>query len=148
MAAVSGQQVAALRAALTLDTPQAQELRTHLTQSGDLYGFGELVYAAFLLAVRRRFAPAWTHADVVRYVGNVRAHGPADDDIDPLAAEALILRALGTDQRPGADEEVMAAAQAVLLVTVIADLQLDAAGLDRFLTQARGLADQWLSRTA
>ncbi len=131
-----------------LDAPRAQELRTRLAQSGDLYGFAELVNAAFLLAVRRRFAPAWTRSDVVRYVGNVRAYGPADDDIDPLAAEALILRALGTDQRPGADEEVVAAAQAVLLVTVIADLQLDAAGVDHFLIQARELADQWLSRPA
>jgi hypothetical protein len=146
--AVSGQQVAALRASLMLDAPQAQAQRTRLTQSGDLHGFTELVDAAFLLAARRRFAPAWTRADIVRYVGSVRAHGPADDDIDPLAAEALILRALGTDQRPSADKEAIAAAQAVLLITLIADLQLDTAGLDRFLTQARGLADQWLSRPA
>lgn len=148
MATVSGQQVAALRAALTLDAPRAQELRTRLIQSGDLYGFGELVYAAFLLAVRRHFGPAWTRADVVRYVGSVRAHGPADDDIDPVAGEALILRTLGADQRTGADDEATAAAQAVLLVTLIADLQLDAVSVDRFLAEARGLADQWLSRPA
>jgi hypothetical protein len=75
MAAVSGQQVAALRAALALHAPQAQELRTRLIQA-------------------------------------------------------------------------TAAAQAVLLVTLIADLQLDEVSVNRFLAEARGLADQWLSRPA
>jgi hypothetical protein len=148
MTAISDQQVAALHAALTLDAPRAQELRTRLTQTGDLAGFGELAYAAFLLAARRRFAPTWTRADVIRYVGDVRGHGPADDDIDPVAAEALILRALGAGQRPDADAEATAVAQAVLLVTMIADLHLDAVSLERFLAEARELADQWLSTPA
>lgn len=147
MAVVSGQQMAALRASLMLDAPQAQEWRTRLHQSGDLNGFGELVYAAFLLAVRRRFTPAWTRADVVRYVGRVRARGPADDDIDPLAAETLILRALGAAVPLRADEEATAAAQTIVLVTLIADLGLDAEGLDQFLAEARELADQWLCGT-
>lgn len=69
VAAVSGQQAAALRAALALDAAQAQEWRARLIGSGDLDGFSELVYAAFVVAVRRYFAPAWTRADVVRYVG-------------------------------------------------------------------------------
>ena len=145
MAAVSGQQIAALRASLTLNTAQAQELQVSLIQGGDLHGFGELVYAAFLLAVRRRFGPACTRADVVRYVGRVRAHGPKDDDFDPLAAETLIVRALGGDPPPVADEEARAAAQAILLIALIVDLELDAAGLDRFLAEARELADRWLA---
>ena len=145
MAAVSGQQIAALRASLKLHAGQAQDLRASLIRAGDLHGFGELVYAAFLLAVRRRFGPEWTPADVVRYVGSVRAHGPKDDDFDPLAAETLIGRALGGDPPPVADEEARAAAQAILLITLIIDLELDAAGLDRFLAEARELADRWLA---
>jgi hypothetical protein len=72
VAVVSGQQVATLRAALASDAARAQEWRAHLIRSGDLDGFSELVYAAFVVAVRRYFAPAWTRADVVRYVGSVR----------------------------------------------------------------------------
>jgi hypothetical protein len=43
--------------------------------SGDLDGFSELVYAAFVVAARRYFGLEWTRADVVRYVGSVRARG-------------------------------------------------------------------------
>ncbi len=87
---------------------------------------------------------AWTRADVVRYVSSVRAHGPDGDDIDPLAAEALILGALGGGPPPRADAEATAAVQAIALVTLIADLELDAADLDRFLAETRELTDQWL----
>lgn len=145
---VTNDQIAALRASLLLDEAQARDWRDWLIRSRGLDGFGELVYAAFVLAVRRRFAPAWTRADVVRCVGSVRARGPAEDDIEPLAAESLILRALGRDMPPGADEQAKAAAQAVLLVALVADLGLDDAALDQFLDQARALADQWLSGPA
>lgn len=148
IAVVTGQQVAALRASLTFDMAQAQEWRARLIQSGDLRGFGELVYAAFLLAVRRYFAPVWTRADVVRYVGSVRARGPADDDVDPVIAEMLILRALGADPPLRAAEEAKAEAQAIMLGALISDLGLDAAGLDEFLAEARALADRWLSGPA
>lgn len=146
--AVTGDQVAALRASLTLDQAQARDWRDWLIRSRGLDGFGELMYAAFVLAVRRRFAPAWTRADVVRYVGSVRAHGLAEGDIEPLAAESLILRALGRDVPPGIDEQAKAAAQAVLLAALVADLGLDDAALDQFLDQAWGLADRWLSGPA
>jgi hypothetical protein len=145
VAAVSGQQVAALRTALMLDQGRAHELRAGLVRAGGLQGFGELAYAAFLLAVRRRFGPAWTRGDVVRYVGSVRAHGPDDDDFDPLAAETLILRALGGGAPPVAGEEAAATPQAILLIVLIIELELDVGGLDRFLTEARELADRWLA---
>jgi hypothetical protein len=52
---VSGHQAAALRAALAFDAVRAREWRAYLTSSGDLDGFSELVYAAFVVAVRRYF---------------------------------------------------------------------------------------------
>lgn len=148
MTMVSGQQVAALRAALTFDAGLAREWQAHLIGSGDLDGFSELVYAAFVLAARRYFGGEWTRADVVRYVGSVRARGPADDDIDPVTAEALLLRALGADLPLRAAEEATAAAQTILLGALIADLGLDDGGLDEFLADGRALADQWLSGLA
>jgi hypothetical protein len=145
VAVVSGQQVAALRAALAFDAPQAQQWRAHLIRSGDLDGFSELVYAAFTLAVRRYFGVGRARADVVRYVGSVRARGPAGDDIDPVTAEALILRALGADRPLEASLEAKVEVQTILLGTLTADLELDDAGLSLFVAQARDLADQWLA---
>lgn len=148
VAAVSGQQAAALRAALALDTAQAQEWRARLIGSGDLDGFSELVYAAFVLAAGRYFGTTWSRGDVVRYVGNVRAHGPAGDDIDPAIAEALILRALGADYPLDASVEAKVEVQAILLGVLAADLELDDAGLGLLVGQARELADRWLSERA
>jgi hypothetical protein len=148
VAVVSGQQVAALRAALAFDAAQAQEWRARLIGSGDLDGFSELIYAAFVVAVRRYFGAAWARADVVRYVGSVRARGPAGDDIDPVTAEALILRALGADRSLDASLDAKVEVQAILLGTLTADLVLDAAKLSLFVAQARELADRWLSERA
>jgi hypothetical protein len=145
MAAVTGQQVATLRAALTFDQAHVQAWRTRVHESGDLAGFSELLHAAFLLAARRRFAPAWTRAGVVRYVGSIRASAPPGDDIDPVTAEALILRALGADQPLHAGLEAKVAVQAILLGALIADFGLGADELEEFLVQARSLADRWLS---
>jgi hypothetical protein len=133
---------------LTFDAVQVQEWRVRLIGSGDLEGFGELLYAAFVVAVRRYFAPEWSRGDVVRYVGSVRARGPADDDIDPVTAEKLILRALGADELLEAGEEAKVEVQTLLLGILVIDLGLDVAGLDGFLAEARELADRWLSGPA
>ena len=87
-------QVAALRAYLMRHLDQAERLNSELAESGSLTGYGELVYAAFAEAVRRRFSPAWARGDVI---------------------------------------ELMARAN------------LDAAGLDSFLTDVRVLADRLIA---
>jgi hypothetical protein len=145
---VSDQQVAALRATLALDAAQAQEWRAQLVGSGDLDGFSELVYAAFVLAVRRYFPMAWARADVVRYVGSVRARGLDGDDIDPVIAEALIMRALGAGEALHASIEAKVAVQTILLGSLTADLELDSSSLSLFVAEARELADQWLAGSA
>ena len=142
---VSDQQVAALRAALALDAVRAREWRARLIGSGNLEGFSELVYAAFVLAVRRYFGVRWGRADVVRYVGSVRARGPAGDDIDPVIAEALVMRALGADVALHASVEAKVEVQTILLGALVADLELDSANLTLFTAEARELADQWLA---
>jgi hypothetical protein len=147
MAVVSDQQVAALRAALALDGVRAREWQAWLVGSGDLDGFSELMYAAFVIAVRRYFGVVWRRADVVRYVGSVRAWGPEGDDIDPVIAEALVMRALGADRALHASVEAKVEVQTILLGTIAADLELDSADLTLFTAQARELADQWLAES-
>jgi hypothetical protein len=145
MVTVSDTQAAALRASLMLNADEAQELRARLTRAGELDGLSELFYAAFVLAVRRRFAPTWTRGRIVRYVGKIRTTGSSGPDIDPLAAEALIRRALGDDVPFAGDKEQEAAAQAILLLCIVADLELDASDVDLLVAEARKLADGWLA---
>ncbi len=148
MVAVSDTQAAALRASLMLNADEAQGLRVRLTRAGELAGFSELLYAAFALAVRRRFAPTWTRAEIVRYVGSIRTTASSGADLDPLAAETLIRRALGDDMPLAEDTEREAAAQAILLLCIVADLELNVRDIDLLVAEARKLADGWLAGQA
>jgi len=68
--------VAALRAYLTARTgdgsKDAERGFLTLSQTDHLDGIGDLVYGAFAAAARRRFAPVWTPADIVRFVAGFR----------------------------------------------------------------------------
>jgi len=134
-------QIAALRACL--DGTRAAGPSYPQLGSWNLGGLGYLSYAAFVIAVRRWFGSPWTDADVVRYVGSVRGRGPDGDDIDPLAAEGLIKRALGNGLP---SVEVDPSALAILLSCLVADEELDSAGIDDLLATARTLADEWMTR--
>jgi hypothetical protein len=140
---VTDEQLAALRAFLTIDTEGTERLARHLMESGDVAGYGELVYAAFVAAVRRRFSPTWTLPKVIRFVAAARADLLQDGiEIDPRTAETLIRRALGDGIATRLEEEARVRAQIFLLIQLIDDEGLDDAGLDAFLAQARSLADQ------
>ena len=84
---VTGQQVAVLRAALVGDDETFERLSGESDQDyGD--AFGVLMATAFILAARRRFPGEWSSADVIRFVGQVRAgYDDEDDFVDPGAAE-------------------------------------------------------------
>lgn len=141
--AVSDEQVAALRAFLALDTDETGRITRKLLETGGVQGYGELVYAAFVTAARRRFSPTWAIPDVIRFVAAARAELLQDHvDIDPRTAEILVRRALGDSIATELDEEARARAQIFLLCEMVVDAELDDAGLDAFLAQARALADQ------
>ena len=69
---ITDDQVAALRAYLSAHTDaeitDAQRQFLTLSRTGRLDEVGALVYGAFAAAARRRFSPAWTSADIVRFV--------------------------------------------------------------------------------
>jgi hypothetical protein len=143
MMAVSDEQVAALRAFLTLQPDEAERLTEQLAAVGALDGYGALVYAAFVTAIRRRFSPTWTIPYVIRFVATARARLLKNEiEIDPRAAEILMRRALGDSIVAELDEEARTRAQIFLLGEMVVDEQLDDAGLDAFLATARVLADQ------
>jgi hypothetical protein len=140
---VSDDQVAALRAFLALEPYETERLTKQLVETDRLEGYGELVYAAFVAAVRRRFSPTWTVPDVIRFVGTARARLLNDEiEIDPRTAEILMRRALGDGIVAERDEEARTRAQIFLLGEMVVDEELDDDGLDEFLATARVLADQ------
>jgi hypothetical protein len=57
MMTVPNGQIAALRAYLVGGADEWQHLHWQLVEDGAADGYGDLVYTAFITAVRRRFAP-------------------------------------------------------------------------------------------
>ena len=142
---VTDEQVAALRAFLTFD-PSYQRLAGELNTSGRARGFGELVYAAFVTAARRRFSPTWTSAQIVHFAAQLRVVLRAYDvDLDPRAIEILLRQALGEHVTSGYDDGTHALVMLFGLGELASDERLDEAGLDAFVADARTLADARLA---
>jgi hypothetical protein len=140
---VGDEQVGALRAFLALQPDEVERLTKQLVDARHVEGYGELVYAAFVTAVRRRFSPTWTIPDVIRFVATVRARLLDNEiEIDPLTAEILVRHALGDGIAAELDGEARTRAQIFLLGELVVDERLDNAELDAFLATARVLADQ------
>jgi hypothetical protein len=142
---VTDHQVAALRAYLSArDDAEADDAEARflvLAKANRLDEVGALVYCSFAAAARRRFAPVWTLADLVRFVADARSSSPqAATLISASAAENQLRTVLGktVDWRP--DEETRARVQLLLLVTLTADVADDE--LDTVLREGRTLADQ------
>lgn len=141
---VTDEQVAALRSYLEGEPEEYTPLHQNLIDTGSVEGYGVLVYAAFVLAVRREYGPTYNPADIIRYVAEVRAFlSDLPDLLHPRAAENLIRRALGDPVTDDLDQETKARAQLVLLTVLVGDAQLDAAALEEFLEVARTTADRW-----
>lgn len=144
--AITDDQVAALRAYLSADTDaqagDAERQFLMLSRTGGLEEVGALVYGAFAAAVRRRFSPAWTSADIVRFVADFRSSSAeAADLLSPSAAENQLRGVLGEKQTTRPAEEERARAQFLLLAALAA--ALDAEELNEVLAEGRTLAD-WL----
>jgi integrase len=94
---VSDRQATALRALLAGTGQEAASAAARLTDE-DMRAYELLLQASLTLTSRQRFASGYTSGDVIRCIARVRAGTPArseDMDLDPLAAEALLRRALG-----------------------------------------------------
>jgi hypothetical protein len=96
--------------------------------------------------VERRFTRSSPDADVIDFVGSLRARSERlAEDIDPRIAERLI-RAVYTDEEvDDIDDRTSLSTQFRLMAGLIVDEGLDDTGLDRILAEARKLADQWIS---
>jgi len=146
---ITDDHAAAARAMLALDSDEYERVTARLDQGNAWDGFNVLLAAAFYEAVRRRFGDGYTLADIIHLVAGVRVRLQEDgegDELDPKVAEQLVLAVLGNGSAEGLDEEAKAVAQITLLTTLVLDEDLDDAGLDEFLKEARKIADSTASR--
>jgi hypothetical protein len=139
-------EVAALRAALSGDSETFDRLAgTSGWDHGD--EFGIMLATAFVAAARHRFPGQWSVADLVRFVGRIRArHQGEQADINASAAEQMLLAALTNQPEPlrgNFDQIAKGYAQAAILAELVSDL--DGQQLDAFLDEARMQANWWLA---
>jgi hypothetical protein len=133
--------MALLRASVTGDDAGLQRALEQLTGPGERDGLAALTQTAFVIAARRKFAPAWSRADVIRYVAMIRVIlSDQPDLVSPLAAENELRIALGESLPAWPDDTARATAQMILLTALVQGLNLDPAGIDQFLGQARELS--------
>lgn len=144
---VTDEQVATLRAQLEGKLDEHKRLLAQLDPAAARKGYAALIAAAFSLAVDRRFAQGGDadEATVIDYVADVRSRTEGSAEIDPRVAERLILAVYTDEQIRDIDVRVRYETQILLLAALVADVQFDDAGLERFLSQARELADKWLA---
>lgn len=140
---VTDEQVAALRAYLRAGTDaeasSAERWFLTLSRTGGLDEIGALVYGAFAAAARRRFSPAWTSADIVRFVAEFRGSSvEAAELLSPSAAENQLRGALGERQDVLPSEEARARAQFLLLGALT--VTLGPQELDQVMAEGRALA--------
>jgi hypothetical protein len=138
---VSDEHVAALRAILVRDFDEHRLLSDNLDATGGWAGFDVLIQAAFFEAVHRRFGKAYTTSDVVTFVADTRSRLDRSwGDIDPTAAERLVLSTLGDGSVDDIDDWTLFGTELVLLGALVAAEGLDEAGVDEFLVYSRELA--------
>jgi hypothetical protein len=143
---VNDYQVATMRAFLEGDRARYNELVTQLDQETDSLGYSALVNAAFFEAVDNRFKQS-QRADVIDYVAEVRSRS-ADwaAELDPRIAERLILGVLGIGSTQDITGRDSSSVKLYLLGALMADADLDNAGLDEFMAKIKKMAD-YLLRT-
>lgn len=140
---VSDEQVAALRAHLAGDFALHERLWAGLDREDIRTGYSALIIGAFFKAVNIRFSTDNKVSDIVEFVGDVRSRSAElAEEIDPRIAERLILFSLGHGEVDDIDGNTRVTTSLYLLTAIIAGMNLDDAGLDAFLAEARKLGDQ------
>lgn len=144
---VTDQHVAVLRAYLAGDFDKFRQINGNFGEGVDSWeGDGVLLSAAFFEAVDRRFTKSHTLAEVIVFVSSVRARfEETGTNIDPRAAERLILSALGDDDADDLDGQAVVAAQTAMLPGLVAGDNGRPVDVDGLLVEARQLADEWTS---
>jgi hypothetical protein len=138
---ITDREAETLRAALTGDAETLRRNETELLQARET-GLGVLTACALTLAARQHFSPQWSRADVIRFIGSMRAqNGGEYSDVDGSIGEQILLYALGGQPLPRElDEFAMGYAKLAILLELTRGF--DQRRLDRLLADSRVLADE------
>ncbi|MET8041781.1 hypothetical protein ABZU25_13065 [Micromonospora sp. NPDC005215] len=106
-------------------------------------GLPRFLAAVFFLAVDRRFGEAAGRADVITFVGDLRA-GLADGgpEINAEAAEALIMSIIDPSIDYSISQEMIGRIQAATVQKILTDDHLTDDELNALLNEAAGLASR------
>ncbi|MEU9838582.1 hypothetical protein AB0C69_05090 [Actinomadura sp. NPDC048032] len=112
-------------------------------------GYMSLLFCAFEVAVRRKFAPTYIVGQLVRFVADVRiAAGEDADLINPLVAEDMVRRAVDAPPLKETVPDDLSAtlhAQVFILLYLVAEMDLDRAGLEQFIDEVTSYTEEWLA---
>ncbi|MEU8804813.1 hypothetical protein [Spirillospora sp. NPDC048819] len=146
--AITDDQVATLRAQLAGHHEEHVRRLDGLDTEEAKSGYTTLVTAAFFEAVDRKFIvndKVAEAADVIDFVAYQREiHPDSADQLDPHAAEMVILDALGKGSIDNIDSERLFGTQILLLAALVGDARFSDDDLDAFLAKARTEADKHL----
>jgi hypothetical protein len=143
---VTDLEMAVLHGQITGNDETAQRaFSEQLALSGDASGLAVLLYAAFVIAARRKFGPGWTRSEVIRYVAQVRALLCEQPGLlNPQTAEDELRSALGEPITTTHEVGAVAAARLFLLLALVASLDLDDEAVANLLGEARDMANRML----
>jgi hypothetical protein len=141
--------MAVLRGWLTADGEMAKgSFSDQLAAAGDANGLAMLLYAAFVIAARRKFGPQWTRDEVISYVARLRADLQSEEPglVGPLTAEDELRTALGEPVTATHEIGFVAAARLFIMLDIVVNLDLDDEALTGLLNQVRDSANQMMER--
>ncbi|GAA1797838.1 hypothetical protein [Actinomadura chokoriensis] len=142
--------ILALRSFL-LEGPDAWVPLQEEMQSSDETAAGHmsLLFGAFEVAVRRRFAPNYTVGQIVRLVADLRITlGEDADEVNPIIAEDMIRRAVDAPPlKADVPDDLTATvnAQVCILLYLVGEADFDRAGLEQFIDETTAYTEQWLA---
>lgn len=143
---IRDEHVAALHSLLKGE-PDAWEL-SQITES-EAIAYTVTLYAAFSVAVRRKFSPIYSVSQVIRFVADMRIRLRDDANIvHPRVAEEMIREALGDptlESMDLPDGETVIAAEAAILLALLDEAELDEAGLEEFIKDSTEFAREWIA---
>lgn len=141
----TAEQLDILRAMVTADFERHDELLGQVSSEGGWEGYGEVIGAAFYIAVRKQFPDGANPQGIIRLVADVRERlDRTGDDIDPRAAELLVRSALGeADLASQLADATVVQLQMVTVSVLAAEERLGTP--DDFMNEVKALLDRWAS---
>lgn len=142
--------ILALRSFL-LEGPEAWvPLQDKMRKDGETAaGYNLLLFGAFEVAVRRKFAPTYTVGQIVRFVADLRMRlGEDADEVNPIIAEDMIRRAVDAPPlKADVPDDLTATlnAQVCILLYLVGKADFDRVGLEQFIDEATTYTEQWLA---